>query len=324
MNLESILDVAERELDTSFEHEVIDEGSNFLVELKCSNNTYILKIFDNEASNREKWFRAEPLIYELLSKESSVPVPSIEYIGRNEKQVFYIMEKIEGKNPDKNKENLTASSLENLLYQYGKLLAETHETTSFNHYGILGGRNNELIVTEKKTRWPWSIQGTLKIWKDMINSRWENPPNQTLIPDKNYIRNILPNKPEPVIIHDDNSFENIIVNYNTIDSLLDWAHTRSGHGEYDLVKAEYSLIDWYLKDREEKENLRKALYKGYEKHRTIKKEGFEERKELYKYFVVLWLCAGFPVWSRDMSQKEKQKTRSELVNRLKEQKPSEQ
>jgi len=210
-----------------------------------------------------------------------------------------------------------------LLYQYGKILGKTHETTTFSHYGILGERNGELKVTEKRVRWPWSIWGTLRVWDEMIMNGWENPPEKELLPDKGYVEKTLPAKPESVIIHDDNSFENLKVEYDTIEALLDWAHTRAGHGEYDLVKAEYSLIDWYLRQNSvDKNRLRKALYKGYRKHREIKEDGFEERKKLYRYFTVIWLCAGFPNWSSEMDEEQRNRIREDLINRLEKEKPS--
>ena len=69
MSFENLLKVAEQELGLSFDAKVVEEDSNSIVKLESEDRKFIAKVFDNEESNREKWFRAEPLIYQLLDED---------------------------------------------------------------------------------------------------------------------------------------------------------------------------------------------------------------------------------------------------------------
>ncbi len=274
----------------------IKEGLNTIYELDSGSEKFILKIHTNENMDKER-FNAEPEIYELIGERTDVSTPDIIYSDFSEDQfpAFYIMEKVEGENAADVIEFLSAEALENLFYNYGRYLAEIHENTSFKEHGLIF--ENKGLGTEKGfERWEDSFRDLIKENTECVKKSWNRP--LEFYEDVEKLVNYLPDV-EPVILHHDNRLENLILEEGEINGFLDWSFTRAGHSEYDLVIAEYLLIDWDLsfRDIEKTETLRKKLFEGYSEIKDLERDDdFEVRRLIYRYSIVLWLMAGLSNW----------------------------
>ncbi|EHK02130.1 tRNA CCA-pyrophosphorylase, partial [Candidatus Haloredivivus sp. G17] len=131
------------------------------------------------------------------------------------------------------------------------------------------------------------------------------------------IAELLPESPQAVLLHLDNRLDNLLIDDNQVTAFLDWSHPEAGHHEYDIVRAEYLLIDYDLGflDEERKKDLREALYEAYEGEMKIEKEDFEKRKNLYRKITVIWIMTGFPNWGAEFEPDKKKSFRKKLVER---------
>lgn len=293
---------------------------NTIYEFEANNRSYVVKVCTNE-KNEIGWFRAEPEIYRMISEKTSVPSPNVIFKDFSEERCencFYVMEKLPGKNPDKIKQELSRETLGKIIYQYGEILGEIHNSTSFDHYGLLEADENGHLETEDDAeKWGRSLEGKIDAWKDIIQEDWENPIE--IDTPKQAIREKVPEDPGATLIHSDNRLDNLLIQNDRITGFIDWSHPATGHNEYDLARAEYLLIDWDLsqKNKEVKDYCRKKLYEGYQETNTIK-EGFDDRKQVYRYATAVWLAAGFANWGNQFDEVKHREMREEIIERIEE------
>lgn len=320
LDLETLKEDVESKINGSYDWKLIEEGLNTIYKLESEDEEYILKVHTNE-DNEVGWFRAEPEIYELIAENTDVPSPEIIYKNFSEENYensFYVMRKLSGKNPDKLKQDLSDERLGNLMYQYGKILGKIHDIpTSFEQYGMLSAEDGELQITDDAEKWTWSLKETINSWADIVEDKWSDPV-EIEIPEAE-IRERIPEEPEPVLNHSDNRLDNLLVEGDDITGFIDWSHPRIGHGEYDLARAEYLLIDWdlHFKDDETKESLRNSLYEGYRQNNSID-EGYDERREVYRFATTAWLAAGFANWGSQFDEETHAKMRESIIERIEE------
>jgi|APHM01.1.fsa_nt_gi Predicted aminoglycoside phosphotransferase len=307
-------------LDGNYDWTAVEEGLNTIYKLESEDQEYILKVHTND-QNREGWFRAEPEIYELVSENTDVPSPEIihkDLSGQDYENPFYLMEKLQGENPDKLKQDLSDEELGNLMYQYGEILGEIHNIpTSLERYGMVSAENGELQNTEDAEKWTSSLQETIDAWADIVEDKWDEPV-EIETPEAE-IRERIPEEPESVFNHSDNRLDNLLVEGDEITGFIDWSHPRTGHSEYDLARAEYLLIDRDLdfKDKETKESLRDKLYQGYRQNNSID-GNYDERRDVYRFATTAWLAAGFSNWGSQFDEETHAEVREGIVERLEE------
>ncbi len=317
---ERFFGLVEKELgDELIAVEEIDEGLNTVYRLESEDKEYIVKVHTNE-QNEITWFKAEPRIYELISDNEDVPSPEIIFKDFSEERYedsFYVMERLPGRNPDKIKHDLSKKELLNIVRRYGQILGKIHNITSFDNYGMLSGEGDSLQTINDAEKWTWSLKGTIDAWADIVKDKWDEPVK--IDTPETEIRERLPEEPDSVLIHSDNRLDNLLVDEETITGFLDWSHPRTGHNEYDLVRAEYLLIDWDLdfKDDQLKEVLRERLYQGYKEFNSLK-EDFDDRREVYRFATTAWLAAGFANWGSKLNEKEHREMREEIIKRIRE------
>lgn len=318
--ISDLKNLVHNELDQEFEWEELEKGLNTLYLLTGEDRELVLKERTNE-ENKIEWFKAEPLIYDRFQNQELFPSPKIIYRDlsqENWSNCFYIMEKLEGENPDECKKEYSISQLESILFQYGEILGKVHnEKFNFKTYGLISGDSEQLETVEDAEKWTWSIEGAVEAWQTIIRDKWENPPELEDL-KREIIRDRIPDRPENVLIHSDNRLDNLLVKNGRISGFLDWSHPRTGHKEYDLVRAEYLLIDWDLEhlERMQKEKLRDSLYSGYQETNSFKEKDFESRRKFYRYVTVHWMMAGFANWGSEWPEDEKQEMREKLIRRF--------
>lgn len=315
----------QKELGEKFEWQKLEKGLNTIYILTSEKNQYVLKVHNNP-ENKLEWFRAEPEIYERISRETNVPSPEIVYRDLSQEEhhnAFYVMEKIEGENPQKIKEELEKTEIEILVAQYGRILGKIHEIQINEEYGITGFENGSFGAKDSAKQWNWALEGAMSAWQEKIKEEWENPPEIEFDPEK--VKRIIPDKPEPVLNHSDNRLDNLLFRGDEITGFLDWSHPWSAPREYDLIKTEVFLIERDLGGQElGEEKLKEAFYEAYREETGIDKiEISEEVRKVYRYSIVLELAAGFANWGSKLDKKEYQKTRQKITKRIEQERSKE-
>ncbi len=297
--------------------EEIDEGLNSIYRIKASKGDFIVKERTNQRNDIE-WFRAEPLIYQELHK-LSIPSPRVVFSKPQPGQgnPFFVMEKLDGVNPEGFKKEIDYKVLKSIIKEIGRILGLIHSNTGFEDYGMLGGFQGELDNVYSNEKWSSSIIEDLDELEDLITKGWDNPP-EINFPENREIREKLPERPESVLLHLDNRLDNLLVDGEKVTAFLDWSHPEAGHHEYDIVRAEYLLIDYDLDflSKERRDRLREILYGSYETEKSIDREGFNQRRQLYRKLTVIWIIAGFPNWGSRFDEETRKEFREDLIKRI--------
>jgi aminoglycoside phosphotransferase (APT) family kinase protein len=307
------------ELNGDFDYSKIDEGLNTLYRVNFGKENMILKIHTNQEVDHN-YFRAEPILYQLLREKSSVQVPEIilkNFSSAKSGRDFYLMEEIDGINAANAKDDLNFSSLEKIINNYGRVLGSLHNFDhDMNAYGDIIYSNGDLKV-EGSDSWLESQREKVEAWINKIERKWDEPPEIGFPSAK--ISQLIPENPEKTLMHVDNRMDNIIIEDNQIKGFIDWEGARIGHSYYDLARAEYLLIDWDLYEisESEKESLRQRLYDGYRETNEIDSSYFGVR-DLYRYMTAIWVAAGFPNWGSDFDEETYEFMRSRILKKIKE------
>ena len=317
----------ENALGQQFEWSEIQEGVNDIYSLVSNGEEYVLKVHTHKhhssVSYREDQkarFRAESKLYQLLADIEPVVSPKIVYedfTEENHEHGFYVMEKMEGGNLEDVVENLSNDQLKQVIYQYGQILGRIHKELRFPNYGLLLSRESGLETLESFGNWRNSVANMLNNLGSLIDDRWDEKP-ETYVSQAEEKIDIVPEDPEAVLLHSDNRLENVLIEEDDITAFLDWSFCRSGHAMYDVVRAEYLLIDYDLDylDSELKDELREKLLAGYRSENELSEHYLGELRQLYRYMTVLGIVAGFPKWSSDWDKERRIKFEEELKQRL--------
>ncbi|MBC5793182.1 MAG: phosphotransferase [Nanohaloarchaea archaeon] len=317
---QAIKDKIESALEESFEWTKIEKGLNSVYRIYSGKKKFIVKVHTNENLESEN-FKAEPLIYDAIQEKTDVPSPKVIHESLDDEEFsFYVMELIEGENPGPRRKNLEMETLEDLIFEYGKILGEIHREIGFESYGELEGSTDGPTVRDSSENWRDELSEIFHVYRDIVEDEWDNPPKME-IPDN---LGCIPERPKPSLIHVDNRLDNLLVEDNRITGFIDWSFTRTGHNEYDLIRAEYLLIDYDLRFLSEtkKERLKESLFGGYREEIDLDKDsGFKARRQLYRYAPVFWLAAGFQSWGQDLEKDAYQEMLQLIIESLKEEKP---
>lgn len=317
----------ENALDQEFEWMEIQEGLNDIYRIVSEQNEYVLKVHTNKhhssvsyRKNQKARFRAESKLYQLVSAIENVASPEIIYEDFSEKQYehgFYIMQKLDGENLEDVANKVSEDQLKHIIYQYGQILGRIHRETSFQEYGLILSRESKLEMLKSSDNWRDSFGDMLENLEELIEERWDEKPDLHLSEIRKGL-DVVPEKPGAVLLHSDNRLENILVKDSEITGFLDWSFCRAGHGMYDLVRAEYLLIDYDLDHLDDnlREKLREKLLEGYREQNSLSEDYFGGLRSLYRYMTVLWIIAGFPNWSSDWDQDRRAEFADDLKRRL--------
>ncbi|MFB6099902.1 MAG: phosphotransferase family protein [Candidatus Nanohalobium sp.] len=322
---EELRESLESELGQEFDWQELEKGLNTIYLLSSEGEEYVLKVHTNP-KNKVPWFRAEPRIYEKVSDETDIPSPEIVYkdlSGESYRDLFYVMEKLDGENPQNIRGELGQEELEEVIHRFGRILGEVHKVQITDEYGIIGYSGGVFGPPDSAEQWNWALEGSMSSWKEITEDEWGDPPEIEF--DSGKVKERLPEKPESVLLHSDNRLDNLLVDGDNITGFLDWSHPWSGHRIYDLVKTEYLLIgrdlgEW---DRDlDLEKLKEEFYSAYRDETGFERgEEFEELRQIYRYAVTLELAAGFANWGSKLDEKEHDSTREEIIDRLEAEEP---
>lgn len=319
VNLELRQEV-QNQLDQDFAWQRLEDGLNSVYELSSGDTEYVLKERTNPKTKIE-WFRAEPRIYEAINK-INVPSPEIiyqDFSTASYENVFYVMEKMPGSNPQQMKDDLGQEEFEEIIFQYGRMLGRLHKINLGDKYGIQGFEDGEFVSSEPNEKWSESIEEAMSSWQSTIRDEWNNPPEISYNSEK--VKEVVPDKPKPVLVHDDNRLDNILLTGTDTTGFIDWSTSWAGHDQYDLLRAKYLLIEYDLrfwgKEFNERE-LEEKLYEGYKQEADLKiDENYRRNERVYRYASALWLASGFVNWGENLGTEEHDDMKQELTTRLK-------
>ncbi|MFB6099983.1 MAG: phosphotransferase family protein [Candidatus Nanohalobium sp.] len=309
----------EDDIDNLDAHTIGRAHETFIFE--TDSEKYILKA-SNEKRLEDR-FQVEAPVYRLLKSSTDVPVPEIVAFD-NSKRDFNFMYFISGFEKGENIDTYEADSgpkfrylsverKKKVLESAGEVLGKLHSQTSFKSFGFLESENNELEF-RKKSSWK-------KIFREIIiEEQMENFPErfqdlQDLI--RGFVEenlDVLKYVDSPCIIHQDFRWPNVKVSGDKVSTVFDWERAVAGHAEYDLAKAEESLIQvdsngLYRKYRE-------SLLKGYRKHSKLE-DGWERRMQFYKAVRPVEALWTFEGWTEGMNEEKKEAMAEYQRNQLK-------
>lgn len=328
---EKLKESVENNLGLNLDWSRIDEGVNTVYEAKSidSKENFVVKVHTNLKTGKDSYsslevqksrFKAEAEIYNLLENIEGVPSPKIAYKDFSEIEVsslFYVMEKIKGEKGEKTIKKLNNDKIESILFEYGKILGKIHRETVFDDYGLILYNENKLNTKNKENNWKVSFKSMIRSIDDIIEKKWNEKPSLDI---SNVLEKaeIVPENRESVLIHSDNRWENLIIKDDSIEGFLDWSFTRKGEPYYDLVRAEYLLIDYNFESRRiERSDFRKSLKEGYQEEYSLPDiEDIDELRSLYRYTTILWILGGIPNWGSDMEENNREKRKKKLLDEL--------
>lgn len=248
---------------------------------------YVFKASDYDWSglpNHEHGFSIEGPMLEFLSEED-IPTPDIFVFDNSEKEFdfkFMIAEKVSG---DNFFEAWSSGDLSTVKHA-GRVLAELHESVSFDHSGKLGWKNEgtDIFVAEEID---W-----VDMLEDMVYTFSENMREQTEFSEYceeirdlfEENKNVLRRDPPSVLLHQEFGPRNILVKAGYVTGVIDWERSISGDPEYDLFVAERQFTaktNLFEGTEQGSEEIQRALRDGYREIRDLE-EGWQERRKIYQ------------------------------------------
>jgi|GEM_PF-5354005 len=257
----------------------------YSVELDSGKELIVSWIADEE---KVEDFKIEADVIELVNEKTDIAVP--EFITENfsdkELPPYYLMEKIDGYNPDDRFKYMPEKVKKNLLKEAGRILGNLHDETGFESVGNFYYTEKGLKLREKKV---WSnalfdsmghhLTGLENTFFEPVIKEAEN----TFEKHKHLVDEV---EFEPVLVHEDFRPGNLIVKDNKIEAVIDWERALVGHNEYDLFKAERDFIDLKFRTENNREKYRGYLLDGYREVRELK-DGWKQRREFYRFIHII-------------------------------------
>jgi aminoglycoside phosphotransferase (APT) family kinase protein len=257
----------------------------YSVELDSGRELIVSWIDDEE---KVEDFKIEADVIELINMKTDIAVPEIitENFSDKELPPYYLMEKIDGYNPDDRFKYMPENVKKNLLKEAGRILGKLHAETEFDSVGNFYYTEKGLKLREKKV---WSdtlfdsmghhLTGLENTFFEPVIEEAENAfeKHKHLLDDIEF---------EPVLVHEDFRPGNLIIKDNEIEAVIDWERALVGHNEYDLFKAERDFIDLKFKTENIREKYRGYLLEGYREVRELE-EGWEQRREFYRFIHII-------------------------------------
>lgn len=312
-----------------FEHAA--EGTDFVAIVDCTTpdgeRTAVLKattagFVDPEVA------RAEPRLYKLVGRETSIPVPEVYgFVDRHAEHPapFFLMEYLAGENVEGRPRSLPPTARDRIVREAGANLAALHDLGTLPRVGSVGVRAGELAVVDDgygpvddfRERFRAGIEETCDA---LANGTYF--PDYAVEPDRFadladplraelLARADALSEPEPPrYCHWDYRYGNLLVDPETgeTNAVLDWANLTAAEPAYNLAKAESHLFDPGARDSNERAGeLRTRFRESYTTHREEWRftPDIEARIETYLLSCRAEAMACFPLWLEEATPAEK-------------------
>jgi len=317
-NIENIQKLVHEELGTGFEINETDVGrAHATYHLNSKEKSYFLKTSKNDTR-----FQVEGPVIEHLNSKTDVKLPRIVDFDNTKSDypfMYMLTQKVRGENLNlwdssggRSFPFLSVENKKKILFSVGRELGKLHSQTSTQNFGFLESKNNQLEIKQKSS-WP-------EIFKEIIiEQQTENFPERfsQLKPEvKEFVSNNIGKISEcnkGSIIHQDYRWPNILVDKSSVSAVLDWERALYGDPEYDLAKAEESLLQF--KTEEKRKIYRESLFDGYREERTFSKN-WEEKRAFYRALRPVEALWTFDGWTKGMDDNKKDRMASENKEKL--------
>lgn len=268
--------------------------------------------------------RAEPRLYELVGRETSIPVPDVYgFVDEHPEYPapFYLLERVAGENFESNPTALPPDVRERVCRDAGANLAELHELRTFDRVGSVGVRDGELAVVPTDEGGPFDdghewfragVDSTLDALADgTYFPEMADEPRRfaDLVPalreafDERLAA--MPDPDPPRFCHWDYRWGNLLLGPETgeTNAVLDWANLSTTEPAYNLACVEYHLLD-DGDDEATRESHRTALREAY----TAGREAWAfdanvtERMATYALLKRCDAMACLPLWHEEKNE----------------------
>jgi aminoglycoside phosphotransferase (APT) family kinase protein len=319
-------------------YERAEEGTDFVAFVDCETpdgqRTAVLKATTAGFVEPEV-ARAEPRLYALAGRETSIPVPEVYGFVDDHAEYpspFYLLERLDGENYESDPRSLGVDRRERVCRDAGTNLAELHGLGTFDRIGSVGVRDGDLTVVPNDEGGPYddgrewfrdAVDGTLAALADgtYFPDLAEEPERfADLVPvlreafDERVAAMSEPDPPR--FCHWDYRWGNLLLDPATAETraVLDWANLSTAEPAYNLACVEYHLLD----DGDEEPTR--------ERHRTALREAYARGREDWAFdanvvermavYALLKRCdamACLPLWHEERD--EEGRARVERVHR---------
>jgi len=254
----------------------------------CVNQEYIIRFNIRDVDTPK--FRREKYAYDLLDK-TSVPAPEVIALDESKTILPYdilILNKLPGENVDKHFKEIDSTTLAQIAFNAGEVLAKIH-SVECDHFGELyeGGANSP-------GSWVAYLEGCCDIWfresQDLKIIGQDEESRFT----KGFgrLKYALDEVTAPHLVHGDYSFSNVVYQENIITGVFDFEWCLAGDPEWDIHRT-LSYCDEYYP------GTAKPLREGYVRHIKLSKH-YSLKSQLYECMWMLELSiVGKKYWSED-------------------------
>lgn len=291
----------------------IETGLNTLWRVTFEGQDAVLKIHTEKAGDESFFHNYEGNIMKRISGETDLKIPEVLLISEQDNPSYMITEFVEGIHGDEVRDTLEFGDQKELMYELGDQLSELHENVSFYRFAYLRKNGKEINAWRTFDSWKHLFLEHVELdLSDLENTRFERYQGKIRgLIDSNIDE--LDREFEPVAIHDDNRHDNLIWD-RELKAVIDWATGFNGTAGFDIVKAEFLMIDYDLMrlEKNRKNELRDELYSGYG-------TDFRNKNDLWTLYTVsniLWTMKGFSNWAENYRKKYRREIGKNLGNKL--------
>jgi aminoglycoside phosphotransferase (APT) family kinase protein len=262
------------------------EGTDFVAFVDCETpdgpREVVLKA-TTAGFVRPEVARAEPRLYDLVGRETSIPVPAVYgFVDAHDEypSPFYLLERVDGENVEADPTALPADVRERVCRDAGANLADLHELRTFDRVGSVGVRDGDLAVVPNDEGGPYA--DGLAWFRDGVASTLDALADGTYFPeladDPERFADLVPALREafdarlaampapdpPRFCHWDYRWGNLLLAPATGETraVLDWANCSTTDPAYNLACVEYHLLG-DADDPATRESHRSALREAY-------------------------------------------------------------
>ena len=278
--------------------------------------------------------RAEPRLFELVGRETSIPVPEVfGYRDAHEEYPapFSLVEHVDGVNLEDDPESLSPTARERVVRDAGRNLAELHELGPLPAVGSVGVADGELTVLDTddhpraedfRERLLEDYEGTLdRLTEGGYFPDLADDPERfaDLVPPvREHLREAIPALPEPdppTYNHWDYRYGNLLLDPESGETtaVLDWANLSAADPAYNLAKVEFHLLKPVRDDPERTAELRETFRSAYTRGREdwAFDEATLERMATYRLTDRLDAMACLPLWYEDATPAQRDERAAE-------------
>lgn len=244
----------------------------------------------------------EPFVLRRIADAADLPVPTIKHVevpGPEKTDGFFTMDRLPGRRIDSPRD-MDLDDLRTAVRELGRMLGRLHDAMRFDRHGPLGIADGSLVL-ERGFSWREYFLDSIidQLCAELDGSQFDEYGSKLreLANDRDAV---VPVCPTPRLLHSAYRWEHVLFPESgwTPAGILSWGRASAGHREFELVQAEYWLIDQHVANPKKRERINQAFYDGYEQaSEWTRDERFDERRELYRGVAIGMTMAYFDEWA---------------------------